>query len=66
MSNGRIDFIWLGSKAGVSSVGQSRKQDNKRDVWKVDCYAVMPIVFEDGVYDSDHRCVVGDSRLYPG
>ncbi|KAL8799387.1 MAG: hypothetical protein Q9182_005929 [Xanthomendoza sp. 2 TL-2023] len=68
---GRIDFIWLGPKDQVSHrhcsedngaiPGQVRKQR-----WNVEGYAVLPNKFEDGVYSSDHRCVVGDVLMYPG
>ncbi|KAF2822303.1 endonuclease/exonuclease/phosphatase [Ophiobolus disseminans] len=48
---GRIDFVWLGPK------------DSKNCSWAVDGYAVLPNVFDDGIYLSDHRCVVGDVCL---
>ena len=67
----RIDFIWLGPRDRVSS-GHHRSEDedanperDERPRWAVDGYAVLPNVFEDGVYCSDHRCVVGDVILYP-
>ncbi|KAL8883149.1 MAG: hypothetical protein Q9192_007414 [Flavoplaca navasiana] len=67
----RIDFIWLGPRNRVSS-GHHRSEDydaNPRSVerprWTVDGYAVLPNLFEDGVYCSDHRCVVGDVTLFP-
>ncbi|KAK3323727.1 endonuclease/exonuclease/phosphatase family protein [Cercophora scortea] len=45
----RIDYIWLGPK------------EEKR--WTVAGYAVLPNVFDGGVYLSDHRAVVGDVVL---
>lgn len=57
---GRIDFIWLGPKDSVY-VGQANMTSSH--VWKVDGYSVLPNVFDNGVYASDHRCVVGDTRL---
>ncbi|KAI1122208.1 endonuclease/exonuclease/phosphatase [Nemania abortiva] len=51
---GRIDFIWLGSGSSDSS---------KRDPWNPVGYAVLPNLFENGVYLSDHRAVVGDVLL---
>ncbi|KAF2685130.1 endonuclease/exonuclease/phosphatase family protein [Lentithecium fluviatile CBS 122367] len=66
---GRIDFIWLGPKDGVCSPPKSDNSSTavtnvpKNCPWIVDGYAVLPNVFEDGVYLSDHRCVVGDLRL---
>jgi endonuclease/exonuclease/phosphatase family metal-dependent hydrolase len=66
---GRIDFIWLGPRNGVSSVDASDGTTvaaagaSGRSSWAVDGYAVLPNVFDDGVYLSDHRCVVGDVSL---
>jgi endonuclease/exonuclease/phosphatase family metal-dependent hydrolase len=53
---GRIDFLWLGpcDKNPASLIGTP---------WAVDGYAVLPNVFEAGIYLSDHRAVVGDLRL---
>lgn len=49
---GRIDYIWHGpTQHFVSSP------------WKSVGYAVLPNVFDDKVYLSDHRAVVGDLRL---
>ena len=68
---GRIDFIWLGPKQEVSGRHCLHDEtDAKSNVipgdprWRVEGYAVLPNVFEDGVYSSDHRCVVGDVSLY--
>lgn len=49
---GRIDYIWLG--AGKEGEGQQ---------WEAEGYAVLPNVFDSGVYLSDHRAVVGDLRM---
>jgi endonuclease/exonuclease/phosphatase family metal-dependent hydrolase len=43
----RIDFLFLG----------------KGSTWKAEGYAVLANKFEDGVYNSDHRAVVGDMLL---
>ena len=43
----RIDFLFL----------------SKNDDWKVQGYSVLESRFEDGVYNSDHRAVVGDVVL---
>jgi endonuclease/exonuclease/phosphatase family metal-dependent hydrolase len=63
---GRIDFIWLGPKDKVEANIAPKTQLSTHNVskdqglgWKVDGYAVLPNVYEDGVYSSDHRCVVG-------
>ncbi|KAI4238376.1 MAG: hypothetical protein L6R40_005738 [Gallowayella cf. fulva] len=68
---GRIDFIWLGPKDQVSGHHCIEEEGAALDVvrsprWIVEGYAVLPNQFEDGVYSSDHRCVVGDVVLYPG
>ncbi|KAF2114232.1 Endonuclease/exonuclease/phosphatase [Lophiotrema nucula] len=66
---GRIDFIWLGPKDGVCippKDGNSLLAASdvpKSCSWIADGYSVLSNVFEDGVYLSDHRCVVGDLRL---
>ena len=67
---GRIDFIWLGPKDQVS--GHQRSMEDgvilevvPRPRWNVEGYTVLPNRFEDGIYGSDHRCVVGDVVLYP-
>jgi endonuclease/exonuclease/phosphatase family metal-dependent hydrolase len=66
---GRIDFIWLGPRDAVSSSNKADESlsnstnTSKELLWIVDGYAVLPNVYDDGVYLSDHRCVVGDIRL---
>lgn len=50
---GRIDFIWLGSGGS----------DGNKEPWKLVGYAVLPNLFENGIYLSDHRAVVGDVVL---
>ena len=65
---GRLDFIWLGPKQQVSGRQCPGETDGSQKIlgssgWKVNGYAVLPNVFEDGVYSSDHRCVVGDVSL---
>lgn len=65
---GRIDFMWLGPKQQVSGDQSlpetgSQLETPANSGWRVDGYAVLPNVFEDGVYSSDHRCVVGDVTL---
>ncbi|KAF2445445.1 hypothetical protein P171DRAFT_430861 [Karstenula rhodostoma CBS 690.94] len=61
---GRIDFIWLGPGDAVCKHDHGVKEEVEGSCqWIVDGYTVLPNVFDDGVYLSDHRCVVGDVRL---
>ncbi|KAI9832673.1 MAG: hypothetical protein M1819_004258 [Sarea resinae] len=57
----RIDFIFVGPKDGVTSNIERKKLHLAQ--WHVDGYAVLESRFEDGVYNSDHRAVVGDVYL---
>ena len=56
-----------GGKGGVDGEGKGRgegKEKEKGDgLWKVDNYGVLESRFEDGVFVSDHRAVVGDVAL---
>jgi len=45
----RLDFVFVGPK--------------EKEYWKVNMYAVLANVFDDGVYLSDHRAVVADLQL---
>ena len=47
----RIDFLFL------------EKCTDSKDPWRVNGYAVLENRFEDNVYNSDHRAVVGDVQL---
>jgi endonuclease/exonuclease/phosphatase family metal-dependent hydrolase len=61
---GRIDFIWLGPKDAVCKPNYEAGGKVEGDCqWIVDGYTVLSNVFDDGVYLSDHRCVVGDVKL---
>ena len=62
---GRIDFVWLGPK---SRVHDARAEVNGRKAtgWNVEGYSVLPNVFDDGIFCSDHRCVVADALLSSG
>jgi endonuclease/exonuclease/phosphatase family metal-dependent hydrolase len=53
----RIDFVWLGPAAEKVPSGMAETP------WDVEGYAVLPNVFDAGVYLSDHRAVVGDVQL---
>ena len=58
---GRIDFVFVGPKAKDEAEGrQVTKKHEVFDRWKIQGYSVLPNVFDDGVFCSDHRCVVAD------
>jgi endonuclease/exonuclease/phosphatase family metal-dependent hydrolase len=61
----RIDFLFLGPKGRVIGSVEERTKDEEDQyrIWHVDGYAVLENKFEDGVYNSDHRAVVGDVLL---
>ena len=67
---GRIDFIWLGPKETVAEQGARQECDPTSVLathglwWDVQGYAVLPNMFEDRIYSSDHRAVVGDVCLH--
>ncbi len=67
---GRIDFIWLGPKTAVTDQGGRLEGVPSAALarhglwWDVQGYAVLPNVFEQGIYNSDHRAVVGDVCLH--
>ena len=57
---GRIDFVWLGPKQRVHDRNTNFMTSRG---WHVQGYSVLPNVFDDGVFCSDHRCVVADAVL---
>ena len=59
---GRIDFIWFGPKSAVQSTEDPSSA--RVPLWRIEGYAVLPNVFEDGVFCSDHRAVVADAVLW--
>lgn len=68
--HGRIDSIWLGPKETVADqCGRYKRVPSSALTrhglwWDVRGYAVLPNVFEGGIYNSDHRAVVGDVCLH--
>ncbi|KAF7508617.1 hypothetical protein GJ744_009009 [Endocarpon pusillum] len=42
---------------------EEKEKEGKGCPWRVDGYAVLGNVFDDGIYISDHRAVVGDMLL---
>ena len=67
---GRIDYIWLGPKETVTNHGGHYERNPSSALarhglhWDVQGYAVLPNLFEEGIYSSDHRAVVGDVCLH--
>jgi len=61
----RIDFIFLGPKQMLDTVVSSEDspQAPGDSFWQIDGFGVLANVFDDGVYCSDHRAVVGDMTL---
>ena len=57
---GRIDYVWLGPKRRVFDPGLGISE---KTGWHVQGYSVLPNVFDDGIFCSDHRCVVADAVL---
>ena len=59
----RIDFIFV-NKDNPDCEGGSDSEDNvAAETWLLGGYAVLPNQFEDGIYNSDHRVVVGDLAI---
>lgn len=61
---GRIDFIFYGPTSPSRQPSKNDAPDTLTS-WKVSGYAVLPNVFDNGVFCSDHRAVVTDAVL-PG
>lgn len=63
----RIDFLFLSKsdpqKNGEGTEGHRSTQSNASPGWSAVNYAVLPNRFEDGIFNSDHRAVVGDLVL---
>ncbi|OCK75646.1 hypothetical protein K432DRAFT_386043 [Lepidopterella palustris CBS 459.81] len=68
-SGERIDYIWVGPGEGVCGAegkggGRGEEEEKgKKCVWRVERYKVLDNVAEDGVYKSDHKCLVEDLVL---
>ena len=58
----RVDVVWFGPKSRVQKAS-SDKSSSRNGGWKIEGYSVLPNVFQDEVYCSDHRCVVADTLL---
>ncbi|KAL9104981.1 MAG: hypothetical protein Q9163_000153 [Psora crenata] len=59
----RIDFIFLTHNASKSQKATIPTSKDDTPSWVAGGYAVLPNRFEDGVYNSDHRAVIGDLWL---
>ena len=70
----RIDFLFVNNgdgnckqtlreAAGGADGSKGTVSHAERTPWRVNGYAVLANRFEDGVYNSDHRAVVGDVVL---
>lgn len=59
----RIDFIFINKNDPSSNDRSKLEGDIVEKWWLVDGYAVLPNRFENGVFISDHRIVVGDLSL---
>ncbi|KAI9681737.1 MAG: hypothetical protein M1822_007089 [Bathelium mastoideum] len=59
---GRIDFVWIGPVERIRPF-ESGNQNRPVPTWDVLGYAVLPNVFDDGVFCSDHRCLASDVLL---
>lgn len=59
----RIDFLFLNHQK-PSAFTQNGASVNEAQRWSVEEYAVLANQFDDGIYCSDHRAVVGDLFLF--
>ena len=59
----RIDFVFVNNNT-PDGEGRSEVQYNMAGKpWLIEGYAVLPNRFEDGMYNSDHRAVIGDLTI---
>lgn len=54
----RIDFLF------VSGLKGDKRADGRDVAWAVEGYGVLESRFENGIYASDHRAVLGDVLLH--
>ncbi|KAI9723438.1 MAG: hypothetical protein M1812_001322 [Candelaria pacifica] len=63
----RIDFLFLGPRQAVEEVEVSTTGNEMSTqtaaLWGVEGYSILESRFDDGIYNSDHRAVVGDVYL---
>ncbi|KAI9801105.1 MAG: hypothetical protein M1833_002973 [Piccolia ochrophora] len=58
----RIDFLFLGPRSG-SSKEVDQHASPQEPLWETQMHSILANRFQDGVYISDHRAVVGDVKL---
>ena len=56
----RIDFIFVNGKRPDQSCQEVSDREVDKSRWLVQGYSVLPNLFEDGVYNSDHQAVIAD------
>ena len=59
----RIDFLFINSAHDGNHNIHKSSQSNVVENWLVEGYGVLDNHFEDGLYNSDHRAVIGDAIL---
>ena len=59
----RIDFIFVNRDTWDSEGSGELKDNAAGKTWLIEGYSVLPNRFEDGIYNSDHRAVVGDIAI---
>lgn len=57
----RLDYVFVGPK--MQSLPTEVGGDVMGAAWSMRGYAVLPNLFDDGVYRSDHRAIVADLTL---
>ncbi len=63
-SQKRIDFVFLGPRQAIEGPFTGNERFRRTPVlWNVEGYSVLESRFDDGIYNSDHRAVVGDVNL---
>ena len=59
----RIDFIFVNNTTPDGEGGSELQHNMAGKPWLIEGYAVLPNQFEDGMYNSDHRAVIGDLTI---
>lgn len=61
----RIDFLFLNhQKLLPSAMSYADSQLNRTSPWGIEGYGVLANRFDDGIYCSDHRAVIGDVTIH--